>query len=133
VAKRARRPRKQAPTPERVLECSFRIPSRRDAEVSDGNPHDAETWEWLGGRLYALFHGKTIAPGWYEGTWESPRTGQPVSDRSRKYIVAVPEKQVATLRQLLVEACGMFGQQMLYLSVAGVVEFIEAPGHGGTA
>jgi hypothetical protein len=51
----------QGPLPE----CSFLIPRRRDAQLSDGELHEPEAWYWLLDRLYALFAAGTAAPGWY--------------------------------------------------------------------
>ena len=41
---------------------------------------------------------------------KNPATGQPVADQSRQYIVAVPEKSVDLVRDLLKSACRVFAQ-----------------------
>ena len=48
---------------EALVECSFLIPIRRDANLADGQVHTTEAWESLDDELYAQFHGRTIAPG----------------------------------------------------------------------
>ena len=116
--------------PESWLECAFFIPTRRDGEISDGELHTTDAWNWLTDELYDRFEARTIAPGLYEGLWKSPKTGRPVPDESRKYIVALPQSRIDELRQLLREACRVFHQQSIYLSIAGHVELIEAPADG---
>ena len=109
-----------------LLECSFLVPVRRDKEISDGKLHPEKRWKWLNEELFALVGGRTLAPGYYQGLWLNPKTGAPVSDESRRFIVAVPRKRLNEFRQLLVRACVVFHQQAIYLSVAGKVELIEA-------
>lgn len=110
-----------------VIECSFMIPIRRDANLSDGQVHESATWEKLYSELFVRFGGRTIAPGLYAGAYKDPDTGQEVGDESRRFIVAVPETALDDLRQLLVECCDRFQQKCIYLSVAGRVEFIAKP------
>jgi hypothetical protein len=110
-----------------LLECSFLIPLRRDANLSDGEPHEPETWEWLYDELYNRFQGATFNPTPYVGSYEDPDTHERVTDESKKYIVAIPETSVDELRLLLSVACFFFRQKCLYLSVAGRVEFVRAP------
>lgn len=93
--------------------------------MSDGKPHRPKTWLWLERALFA-FGGMTRAPD-HAGGYLDPDTGEPVWDRSRKYIVAMPHARVDELRALLCRACGEFGQKCIYLSVAGRVEFIRGP------
>jgi len=69
----------------------------------------------------------TIAPGEYKGVWPSFLSKRKVSDRSKKYVVAIPRSRVPALRLILEDSCLIFKQQCLYLSVAGHVEFIKAP------
>lgn len=109
-----------------MKECSFLIPLRRDAEISDGDLHALVAWQWLEQELFKCFGGLTIAPGEYEGVWKSAVSQAKVGDRCRMYVVAMPESRLPELRSLLRKACVVFGQQCLYLSVAGDVEFIEA-------
>lgn len=109
-----------------LVECSFFIPLRRDANLSDGAAHPPEAWDWLDNELYHRFRGGTMAPGQYHGLYQDRDTGQRVADDSFRFIVAVPQKEVDRLRLLLSAACVIFAQKCIYLSVAGKVEFVEA-------
>lgn len=109
---------------ETAIECSFLIPIRRDASLSDGNLHAKETWEWLDAAMFSAFGGRTTAPGLYHGAYVDPDTHQPVADESIRYIVAVPEPDIAVLRTILSIAAVVFQQKCIYLSIAGRVEFI---------
>ncbi len=109
-----------------MVECSFLMPIHRDANLSDGRQHSYEAWEWLDDMLFEVFGGRTLAPGVHEGFYQDPDTGEKVSDRSYKYTVALPRSGLKQLRTLLSEACRVFAQKSIYLSVAGQVEFIEA-------
>jgi hypothetical protein len=111
----------------RLLECAFLIPVRRDRILSDGKAHLTTAWAWLEQELLA-FGGMTRASD-HEGWYLDPDTGERVSDRSRKYMVAVPQARVEELRRLLRQACARFAQKCIYLSVAGYVEFVEGPSH----
>jgi hypothetical protein len=114
---------------ELLLECSFLIPIRRDANLSDGGVHEPVALEWLTNELFGRFQGATVAPGKYQGFYEDPDTHARVADESYRYVVAVPESRVDELRQLLSAACVVYRQKCIYLSVAGRVEFIEPPLH----
>lgn len=109
-----------------LVECSFFIPLRRDSDLSDGVMHPAEAWEWLGNELFVRFGGATVAPGEYHGFYQDPDTSLRVNDDSRRFIVAVPKKDVESLRSLLGAVCVIFAQKCIYLSVGGRVEFVEA-------
>ena len=112
-----------------VVECSFLVPVKRDALLSDGCLHSSEAWVWLDDRLFELFGGRTLAPGLHEGLYQDPDTGEKVSDRSYKYTVALSRNRLKRLRTLLSEACEVFAQKSIYLCIAGQVEFIEARKH----
>jgi hypothetical protein len=114
----ARKPRR------RLLECSFLLPIRRDRRLSDGAVHGPRVWSWLHDQLF-VFKGGTRAPDLYEGWYVDPDTRKPVTDRSRKYFVALDRRGVAALRRLLQKACEVFVQKFIYLSVAGHVEFVQ--------
>ena len=114
---------------EPVIECSFLIPIRRDPNLSDCHPNSPATWSWLKTALYERFGGGTRAPGLYEGFYRDPDTGARVDDESREYTVALPRNRLKALRSLLIEACEVFAQKCIYLSVAGRVEFIKAKKH----
>lgn len=84
-------------------------------------------WEWLDDRLGDLVGGATQAPGLYRGFYGDPDTGERVWDDSRRIMVAIPPSRLGVLRRFLQEACEVFNQKCIYLSVAGQVEFIERP------
>ena len=65
-------------------------------------------------------------PGLVEGVYKDPVTGQPVLDKSRRYVVALPQRELDRLRGYLREVGAVFKQKVVYLSVAGNVEFVEA-------
>jgi hypothetical protein len=108
----------------KLLECAFLIPIRRDATISDGLPHKRSAWYWLDRQLLP-FRGGTRALSLYLGWYVDPNLGKIVRDRSRRYEVALSRKETARLRRVLREACGVFEQKCIYLSVAGVVEFVK--------
>src|SRR3989304_476987 len=110
-----------------LLECSFLIPIRRDSNLSDGEEHEPDMWDWLSTELFDRLCGATAAPGTYQGFYEDPDTHERVPDESYKYIVAVPASRLVELRQLLSAACVVFQQKCIYLSIAGRVEFVEPP------
>jgi hypothetical protein len=101
---------------------------RRDRNLSDGRAHATRAWVWLEGAL-TEFGGATRDTGLYEGWYVDPDTGERVKDRSRRYVVAVPREGLGRLRTLLAEACTVFRQKCIYLSVAGAVEFVEGRSH----
>jgi hypothetical protein len=121
---------------ERRVQCEFFIPIVRD---SDRRPHQPVAWDLLVNEIRRVFpaghtgpetfyRGDALVPGEYEANPEAP----PVTDISRRYILAIPEGTVNELRQLLRRAAHTFDQQALYLSVAGHVEFVtptEADGY----
>ena len=91
----------------------------------------------IGGTTSVGFHaelggGGTIAPGYYHGFYQDPDTGERVADKSKKYVVAIPEQSVGELKALLSLCCVMFAQKCIYLSIAGRVEFLKSPDDGQT-
>src|SRR5262249_17399061 len=112
---------------QQLLEWSFYIPIRRDRKLSDGRLHRQRTWEWLENGL-VQFGGATRDTALHEGWYLDPDTHERVPDRSRRYVTAVGRKQLDGLRALLREACGVFRQKCIYLSIAGQVEFVRGPG-----
>jgi hypothetical protein len=109
-----------------LLECSFLIPTHHDSRVSDGAEQSPNSWKWLESNLLTLFEGVTPDRGLLDGFYKDPDSGRIVVDQSYKYTVAVEEGRIGELRKLLAEACGVFRQKSIYLSVAGRVEFIDA-------
>ncbi|HEY4232176.1 MAG TPA: hypothetical protein VGM76_02005 [Lacipirellulaceae bacterium] len=110
-----------------LLECSFLIPVRRDANLSDGEEHAKEMWDWLDDEMIDRFGGVTYSPLAYRGAYIDRDTGERVADDSKKCTVAIEESRIDELRQLLSAACVFFQQKCIYLSVAGSVEFVEPP------
>ncbi len=113
---------------ERRVQCEFLVPIVRN---TDKKPHQPIAWNLLVNEIRRVFpaghsgpetfyRGDSLVPGEYE---ESPGT-PPVSDISRRYILAIPESKVNDLRLLLKMAAHTFDQQAMYLSVAGTVEFV---------
>jgi hypothetical protein len=112
----------------RLPECAFLIPIRRDRNLSDGQLHRRTCWKWLEDNL-DQFGGATRDTALHQGWYPDPDTGKKVVDDSRRYVVALPQDQVDELRAVLREACTVFQQKCIYLSVAGYVEFVYGPGH----
>jgi hypothetical protein len=75
------------------------------------------------------FGGATRARETYSGWYLDPDTGDRVTDESQKFFVALSRRDVRKLRAILKEACLVFEQKRIYLSVAGHVEFVERPRH----
>ena len=108
----------------RLWECSFLIPVLRDKDLSDGKPHRRPAWKWLDNQLMK-FEGGTRSLELYEGWYPDPDSGRRVTDRSRRFWVALPAQGVKRLRVVLAEACRVFHQKCIYLSIAGRVEFVR--------
>ena len=94
-----------------LVECSFLIPVRRDANLSDGKIHAPELWAWRDEELLDRFYGRTVAPGRYEGFYVDPDTQEKVSDESMRFVVAVERADLRDLRDLLSAACVEFQQK----------------------
>ena len=107
-----------------VLECTFLIPLHRDANLSDGLLHETDAWEWLDNELFIRFEGGTEAPGTFRGFYRDQDTGKRVNDESRQFTVALLSERLDDMRAVLREACAIFEQKCIYLSIAGQVEFI---------
>lgn len=114
----------------RLVDCYFLVPVRRN---SDQKLHSRLLWRDLRQALRCSFRGSSgprrifafreveLMPGeWVEG-----QTGKVIEDESRKYHVAVPEDQVEQLRALLRKVANTFDQECIFLSVAGIVEYVE--------
>ena len=121
---------------ERVVECSFLVPIVGD---TDRKPHSPIAWRLLQDAIHHLFKGLSgperfllvrdveLVP----GSYTEEATGSRVHDESRRYTVAIPEAQVEVLRRLLRKAANTVDQKCIYLSVAGVVEFVTAKPEDG--
>jgi len=108
---------------ERILECSFLIPTVRNI---DRGLHRPLCWKDFEADLRELARGSTGPEHVYAlrdvesvpGDWEGIR------DVSRRYTVAIPESRVSALVELLRQHLDTFDQEVFYLSIAGVVEFV---------
>jgi hypothetical protein len=109
----------------KLVECQFLVPLRRDAEISDGKLVDTRDWRWLQEKLLEQFGGWGMMSDSFEGAWRSGVSGKESRDFSKRYFVALSKSEVQALREILKLACIRFGQQCIYLSVAGMVEFVE--------
>ena len=109
-----------------LLECSFLVPTCRDANLSDGGEHERWLWTWLDAELYRRFRGGTQAEGFYRGFYVDPDTNEKVTDRCLKFFVALPEDQIDDLRQLLQGVCFLFQQKCIYLNLGGRAEFVKS-------
>jgi hypothetical protein len=111
--------------PEQIVEAVFLIPIREDRHVGHGRLHPHTRWQRLTRDLYEMFAGWSRDPGLVKGVYKDPETGRPVSDKSRRYVVALPQRELDRLRRYLQEVGAVFKQKVIYLSVAGKVEFVE--------
>lgn len=113
---------------ERRVQCEFFVPIVRN---SDKKPHQPVAWNLLVNEIRRVFSaghsgpetfytGDALVPGEFEECQAAP----PVQDMSRRYTLAIPEAKVNDLRLLLRMAAHTFDQLAIYLSVAGIVEFI---------
>jgi hypothetical protein len=113
-----------------IVECAFLIPVVRDG---DRRPHRPSCWKALQDALYDTFSGYSGPETWFRvyrtayqtaGEYESESRAR-VQDRSRRYVVAVPRQRLDELGGVLRRAASTFDQEAVYLSVAGVVEFVR--------
>ncbi len=113
-----------------LVECAFLMPLVRD---SDRKRHRPSRWRALENALYGEFGGYSGPEPLHRvhraahpslGEYESD-VGLRVSDRSRRYIVAMLRERLDDLRQILRQAANTFDQEAVYLSVAGRVEFVR--------
>ncbi len=104
-----------------LQECSFLIPLFRDG---DKNSHSPATWLRFKNNLADLFGGFTDC-GVVHGIWRDENRNL-CEDSSRRFIVAAHVQNVRSLRELLAVACDDFQQRCIYLSIGGVVEFVES-------
>lgn len=117
---------------EELVECHFLIPIVRD---SDRVPHSPSAWKLLQDIMRGTFPGGHTGPETFyrgsalvPGEYEDP----PVHDQSRRYTIALPRGRVGELREVLAKAANTFDQKTIYLSVAGIVEFIKSDPEGTT-
>ena len=119
--------------PDELVECSFLIPLVRD---SNKQPHQPVYWNALQDALFGCFGGSTGPDVVYRavrpvrGEYES-ESGARVLDESYRYIVATPRRRLDELRSILRRARNTFDQESIYLSVAGIVEFVTGTEEDG--
>jgi len=119
-----------------LVECAFLMPLVRD---SDRKRHQPSRWRALENVLYEESGRYSGPESWHRvhratrpsaGEYESG-AGLRVSDRSRRYIVAVPRQRLDDLRRILRHAANTFDQEAVYLSIAGIVEFVSGTEEDG--
>ena len=101
--------------------CVFLVPLVRD---SDRKSHPPLLWRLLQDALLKRFGGFT-GPETVPGEWAPDEDEVPVKDLSRRYTVAVTEKRVEELRELVRRVGNSFDQRAMYFEVAGYVELLE--------
>ena len=117
-----------------TVECYFLVPLVRNRDKA---LHQPLAWDALDDALYAAFQGGTgpehlfvalrPVPGQYRG-----RGGERIRDQSYRYLAAILESRVEELRALLRRAANTFDQECIYLSVRGLVEFVEGRPEDGS-
>jgi hypothetical protein len=108
------------------VECKPAIPVRRDKRLSDGEPHAPSAWDWFEGELYEGYGTARWSSALEVATWRD-KSGQPIRDESRVYTIAIPDEKVDELRKLLMQACMVFCQECIYLTVGGRAELVYPP------
>lgn len=77
------------------------------------------------GNYITLLAPGPLAPGNYKGSYEDPETRLELSDLSRKFILAVPKKDLKRLRDFFKKEGAIFRQKYIYFESAGKVELLE--------
>ena len=85
------------------IACGFFIPMCRDKNLSDGKAHLPEAWDWFQGRRLEIGEAGGVM-----GLHQCFSVGK--------------------LRAVLRAACRVFAQERIFLSVAGLVEYVEGDG-----
>ncbi len=109
----------------KFIQTSFLIPLHEDKDIGNGRLHPETRWKQFQRKLYNAFGAWTLAPGNYKGSYEDPETGLEVSDLSRKFILAVPKKDLKRLRDFFKKEGAIFRQKYIYFEAAGKVELLE--------
>ncbi len=112
---------------ERLLECLFLIPLTGDPELSLGERHSDQVWEWLARELMTRYEepaeidGSPVQPPPYEN-WDVAR---PPHSEFRRFTIAVKGAEIDDLRRLVADCCDVFDLKSVELSVAGAVETVR--------
>lgn len=109
----------------KFIQTSFFIPLYEDNDIGNGRLHPSTRWTQYQKNLYVNFGAWTLAPGYYKGSYKDPDTGLEVVDLSRKYILAVPKKELRRLKDFLKEEGVIFRQKYIYFEAAGKVELLK--------
>lgn len=109
----------------KFIQTSFLIPLHEDKDIGNGKLHPTTRWSRFQRELYVAFGAWTLAPGDYRGFYKDPDTGLEVSDLSRKYILAIPKKEIKKLINFLKNEGSLFRQKYIYFEAAGKVELLE--------
>jgi len=109
----------------KLIQASFLIPLHEDKDIGNNKLHPVTRWVQFQRKLYAVFGAWTMAPGDYKGIYKDPQTGMEVKDISRKYILAIPKKDLKRLKEFLKREGVIFRQKWIYLEAAGKVELLE--------
>lgn len=110
---------------QKYIQTSFLIPMHEDNDIGNSRLHPATRWKQFQRKLFITFGAWTLAPGNYKGSYKDPDTGLEVRDLSRKYILAVPKKELKRLKDLLKEEGVIFRQKFIYFEAAGKVELLR--------
>ena len=108
-----------------LIETSFLIPLKEDRRVGNGDFQPMSRWKYLHEQLYLKFEGYSIERGLFNGCYRDEDTGERVYDVSRKFYVAVKQKDLNIIRTFLKEAATTFCQKSIYFAITGKVEFIK--------
>lgn len=103
-----------------LIQTSFFVP------LTDDRTRDIHSYlkfEQLERQLFIKFGGWSYE-GIIKGVYKDPDTGEPVQDYSRKYCIALEQKDIPKLRRYLKKIKKEFGQKKLYFEVRGKVEFL---------
>ncbi len=113
--------------PARRIECRFLVPMVRD---SDRRPHAPRHWMAFDDAMRALFDGWQGPEGPVPGNYKN-RSGRWVTDRCRRYTVALPRERVPALRDFLRQVANTFDQECIYFVVGFDVELVDAEPSAG--
>ena|SRR5450759_3618949 len=110
------------------VECRFLVPTLRN---TTRELHSPTAWRLLQDALLARFQGSQgpririfFSPSLHPGDWAPVANAPAVTDECREYLVAVESSRLDELRDLLGRAAVTFDQEVIYVSIAGTVDYI---------